>query len=178
MSMLRKEVNSLLVKMQNGDEESKNVLFEKTYNHLKIVVYPYLRNKNDLEDVLEETYLRIFKYYKSFDPNKDGYNWICKIAQNVALDWDRSPQCVSLDEVKECALPNDLEEEFAAKDEVKRLLQEYSERDQRIMYLRFWMDITIEEIARLLGMGKSNVHKRISKITKEKLAKKRERVEK
>lgn len=172
MSVLRKDVNKVLIKIKKGDEESKNVLFEKTYNHLKNIAYPYVRNKADIEDVLIESYLRIYQYVATFDPNKDGYNWMCKIVQNVARDWDKNFfQGVSLEDARQNLPIIEMEEMIATKDEVQRLLESYSERDRKMMYFRFWENRTIEEIAKALGMGKSNVHKQISKILKEILQK-------
>ena len=179
MSILRKDVNKVLIKIKKGDEESKNVLFEMTYNHLKSIAYPYVRDKADVEDVLIEAYLRIFQYVATFDSNKDGYNWMCKIVQNVARDWDKSFfKGVSLEDVEQNVPIIEMEETIAMQDEVQRLLQPYSERDRKMMYLRFWENRTIEEIAKSLGMGKSNVHKRISKILEEILQKEKNRVEK
>ncbi len=179
MSILRKDVNKILIKIKKGEEESKNVLFEKTYNHLKIIAYPYVRNKADLEDVLVESYLRIYQYVSSFDPKKDGYNWMCKIVQNVAWDFGKDVFAeVSLEELDPNSHTIELEEMIATKDEVQRLLQPYPERDRKMMYFRFWENRTIEEIAEALEMKKSNVHKRISKILKEILQKEKNRVEK
>ena len=179
MSILRTDVNKILIKIKKGEDESKNVLFEKTYNHLKRIAYPYVRNKADVEDVLVEAYLRIYQYVSSFNNKKDGYNWMCKIVQNVARDWDKDFfQSVSLEDIERSAQVIETEELIAEKDEVDRLLQPYSERDRKMMYLRFWENRTIEEIAEALGMGKSNVHKQISKILKEILQKEKNRVEK
>ena len=168
MSILRKDVNNILLKIKTGDKQSKNDLFEKTYNHLKIIAYPYVYNKDDIEDVLTDAYLRFFQYIDSFDPKKDGYNWMCKIVQNVARAWGKSGrQDVPLEEIADRAQLFDLEEVIATEDEVQALLKDYSLRDQQIMKLRFWGDKTIETIALTLNMGKSNVHKRISKILNE-----------
>lgn len=168
MSILRKDVNKILIRIQKGEEKSKNVLFEMTYNHLKVIAYPYVRNKADLEEVLIDAYLRIYQYATGFDAKKDGYNWMCKIVQNVARDFNKSVfQELSLEEVEPTAPFIETEENIALKDEVQRLLQPYPERDRKMMYLRFWEDRTIEEIAKALDMKKSNVHKRISKILKE-----------
>ena len=179
MSILRKDVNKFLIKIKKGDEESKNVLFKKTYNHLKIIAYPYVRNKADVEDVLVDAYLRMYQYVATFDPKKDGYNWMCKIVQNVARDWDKDFfEGVSLAVAEQNGPIIEVEEMIATKDEVQRWLQSYPERDRKMIYLRFWKNRTIEEIARTLEMKKSNVHKRISKILKEILQKESNRVEK
>ncbi len=167
MSILRKDANKLLMKIKEGDEQSKNVLFKKTYNHLKVIAYPYVYNKDDIEDVLVEAYLRIFQYINSFDTTKDGYNWICKIVQNVARDFGKDIQGVPLEEAAERPQVIDFEDMIATADEVQYLLKDSSSRDKQIIYLRFWQDKTMEAIALELNMGKSNVHKRISKILKE-----------
>ena len=179
MSILRKDVNKILIKIKKGEEESKNVLFEKTYNHLKRIAYPYVRNKADVEDVLVDAYLRIFQYVSTFDPKQDGYNWMCKIVQNVAWDWNKQySQEMPFDDIAPSSQIIETEELIADKDEVERWLRSYSERDRKMMYLRFWENRTIEEIAKALEMKKSNVHKRISKILKEILQKEKNRVEK
>lgn len=179
MSILRKDVNKILIKIKKGDEESKNVLFEKTYNHLKIIAYPYVRNKADVDDVVTAAYLKIYQYIYSFDPQKDGYNWMCKIVQNVAWDWNKQySQEVPLEDIPPSSQVIDIEEIIATRDEIKRWLQPYPEHDRKMIYLRVWENRTIEEIAEELGMKKSNVHKRISKILKEILQKEKNRVEK
>ena len=179
MSILRTDVNKILIRIKKGEEESKNVLFRKTYNHLKCVAYPYVRNKANLEDVVIESYLRIYKYVNSFDCKQDGYNWMCKITQNVARDWDKDePQEISLQEVGQNSQVLEMEEMIALKDEVERLLRPYGERDRKMIYFRFFENKTIEEIAQDLQMGKSNVHKRISKILQEILRKEKNKVEK
>ena len=179
MSILRTDVNKILIRIQKGEEESKNVLFEKTYNHLKRIAYPYVRNKNNVEDVLEDAYLKMFQYVYSFDPKQDGYNWMCKIVQNTAWDWNKQySQEIPLEDIEPSSQVIEIEDMIADKDEVGRWLQPYSERDRKMMHLRFFEDKTIESIAEALGMGKSNVHKRISKITKEILKKEKNRVEK
>ena len=164
MSILRTDVNKILIKIKNGEEESKNVLFEKTYNHLKRIAYPYVRNKADVEDVLIEAYLKIFQYVDSFDGKKDGYNWMCKTVQNVARDCGKKFSKETPLEELEYSRAFEVEDMILERDEVQRLLQPYSERDRKMIYLRFWENKTIEEIAEELQMGKSNVHKQISKI--------------
>ena len=72
----------------------------------------------------------------------------------------------------------EMEEMIALKDEVERLLRPYGERDRKMIYFRFFENKTIEEIAQDLQMGKSNVHKRISKILQEILRKEKNKVEK
>ena len=168
MSTLREDVNRLLAGVKSGKEDSKEKLFELTYNHLKIIARIYVYDKNDVEDVLQIAYLKVFKHIKSFNLSKDGYNWLCKIVQNVAYTLRRkTPTCVSLDDYSQCADSRDIMDYISAKEEIYRYLENYSERDRQLIYLRFYEDYCYSEIAEKMNMKKSNVHRRISKIVKE-----------
>lgn len=179
MSFLGKSVNKILMKIKKGNVESKNVLLKNTYNHLKKLACNYVRNKDDLEDVLSVSYDKVFQRLDTFDFKKDGYNWMCKIMQHTAYDFNKKyTREIPFEEVIEPTHPEDFEEKILLKDQIDRLLQTYSERDQNLMHLRFWENRTIEEIAEELDMGKSNVHKRLHIILSEMFEKLENKVEK
>lgn len=74
MSVFKNDVNRILLRIQQGDEQGKELLFERTYNHLKGIAYRYLRDKNDVEDTLSNAYLKAFSSIRTFDKTKDGYS--------------------------------------------------------------------------------------------------------
>ncbi len=178
MSVWKHEINRILLRIQQGDERSKEVLFENTYNHLKAIARRYLRDKNDVEDVLSNAYLKVFRSIHSFDKTKDGYNWLCKIVQNEAYDFNKKTlDYLPIEEEIVGVEQIDFTESLSQADEIWRWLKEYSQADQRMIYLKFWEDYSYAEIAKILGMKKSNVHKRVSKIIKEILQKSQNRVD-
>ena len=172
MSFLRERTNKLLLRIKKGDEKSKNLLFECTSNHLIVVARKFLDNKNNLEDVVSSAYLRAFDYISSFNPSQDGYNWLCKIVQNLCYDYNKKEQkWVPIDSAFGIAAADDIETQFVQKNMIEEYLSVYSELDKRFIYLRFWEDRSFSEIAHLTGSKKSYVHKRVSKILKEILKK-------
>ena len=82
-------VNSLLKKIKKGNIDAFEKLYECTYNHLQLIVRKYLKNADLLEDVMQELYMRVFKYVKNADLEQDGYNWMCKIAENCAYEFNK-----------------------------------------------------------------------------------------
>lgn len=64
-------------------------LFAKTANHLKIIAARYLIDKSLIEDAVVEAFARIQIYIDKFDPNRDGYNWLCKIVENEARNLNK-----------------------------------------------------------------------------------------
>ena len=59
------------------------------------------RNDTDAEDVVQEAYLRAFKFFGSFH-GTDGRSWLLAIVRNTCYTWmqhNRSPAlCVPLDD--------------------------------------------------------------------------------
>lgn len=164
MSQFSKKVNSILFKLKAGDASQQKVLFDTTYRHLKSVAYRYAADKNDCEDILLEAYLRAFQYIKSFDWTKDGYNWLCKIVQNTAADFNRNRfRCDCMRDIEKSGTES-FENSVAEKDMVWRELEKLSEEDREILLLRFWENCTIKEISARISRSSSWVHRRISKI--------------
>ena len=172
MSRLGKDVNKLLQGIKDGRDEDKQLLFETTYNHLKIVARRYVHNQNDVEDVLQTVYLRVFSYIGSWNSSKDGYNWICRIVQNEAYRLnEKNPSHLPLEEYAKSPVSKDITDEISARDEIERYLSVYSELDKELVLLKYGHNYSYGEIAKQLKLKKSTVHRRVSMITKEILEK-------
>ena len=73
-------------------ETSKVALFEKTmvphldaaYNLARWIT----RSAQDAEDVVQEAYLRAYRYFDSYS-GMDGRSWILTIVRNTSLSWRR-----------------------------------------------------------------------------------------
>lgn len=172
MDQFNKNVNLILLALKNGDESKQRELFDLTYNHLKIIALMYAKDKNDWEDILIEAYFKAIRYISSFDNGKSGYNWLCKIVQNVAYNFDKKTEShISISSIKLevfTSLEADIVDAQALIYEIKQL----NEEDQRLLYLKYWEDKTYREIAKIVDGKKSTIHKRILQlveILKEKL---------
>ena len=106
--------------------------------------------------------MRVFKYIGTADLTKDGYNWLCKIVQNVANDFKRKTEGnFPLEEISATRADESIEDAIADKDMLLRELGKLTEYDRQIMLLRFWQDHTIDQIAAETKRSKSAIHKRI-----------------
>lgn len=166
MSQLRKVVNPILRAIKEGNESKKHNLFEETCNHLLGVASRYAINKDDCEDIVLDAYMKAFRYVHSFDEKADGYNWLCKIVENVAKDYNKK---ITITETLE-----DFEKEIAftrspgieTKADLNQELLKLSARDQKILYLRFWEGLSLEKVGEIVGVSKSYVHKRECQLLK------------
>ncbi len=164
--MLETIVNKLIKDIQSGIDKCED-LYSATYNHLEVVALNYLFYKKDVEDVLSEAYCRVFKYVKSADTTRNCYGWMCRIVQRVAYEYNGSHKVTEeIDNISESALFCDIEDYVSEKSDLLAALQTLSSADQKLMYLRFWEDLTYEEIAKRLGLKKNAVYKRIKTVLK------------
>ena len=167
MSKFRNEINSILRKLQNGDTSQQKVLYDGTINYLKMIALRYAVDKNDCEDILNDAYFRMFRYIKSADTERDGYNWMCKIVQNASYDFNKKVMpSVPLEDISLKVIVGDYEGDLIDKDELVRHMLELSEDEQKLIYYRFYEDMSYDEIAEKIGTKKSTAHKRIVAVIK------------
>lgn len=172
MSNYRHQVNTLLFKIKCGDKSKIDDVYLITFNHLKFVALHYLYNKRDFEDALSETYYRALKYIKNFNIFKDGYNWLCRIVQNVAYDMNNVNGHYVLESnllVDDFNFSNEIDR-MLDKDALYRYIKTFPKIDRQIIYYRFYVNLSYSEIAQKLNRAKSYVYNRV-KILSEKILK-------
>ncbi|GAC1404432.1 MAG: sigma-70 family RNA polymerase sigma factor [Chloroflexota bacterium] len=120
------------------------------------VAIQVLRNPTDAEDALQEAFLKAYVYLDSYSPSYRFYTWFSTIVRNAALshlrarDWYISPlndelvrpvRSVWEDSPELMALAASRHE--MVRDAVNVLPERY----RRVLVLRYWHDLTYEEIA-------------------------------
>jgi RNA polymerase sigma factor (sigma-70 family) len=125
-------------------------------------VLGYLRARGaaEAEDLLEEVFLQLVRDLARFEGNERDFRaWVFTIAHNRLVDErrrrGRRPIEPAAEEVIESAGPRgDAEAEALdriATDDVRRIIACLSPDQQSVLLLRIIGDLTIEEVARVLG---------------------------
>ena len=162
MSQLGEKVNKLLRRIKDGDKESFQQLHKLTYNHLTVVAMNYLYSSENLKDVLNESYFRVFRYIDSYDTKKDGYNWMCNIVQNVAYKYNKKFNVtVEINKIETHKLFYELDDNIIDNASLLQAIKSLGGEEQELIYLRFWEDLSFAEIAAQKGMKKPTVYKKI-----------------
>lgn len=131
-----------------------------------------LRHPADAEDALQEAFTKAYMYLDSYSPQYRFYTWFSRIVRNVALshlktrDWLISPLA------EDMAVPvrSVVEEspELAAlassrADIVREAVKLLPDRYRRVLVLRYWHDLSYEEIAvvtqQSLAAVKTQIHR-------------------
>lgn len=163
-----KDVNEYLLKIQQGDLTYVQPLYDRTFYHLYGMALLYLVNKSFAEDVVAETFVHVISYVHSFKSTENGYNWLCKIAQNIARSKNLKEKRIADAEATYINDHKEFIENDPGFDEVEFFftIRDLDEIDQVVAVHRFYLGETQEEIGRHLNISKSAVNQRLKKIYK------------
>lgn len=78
-------IETYIKKIAESDKEALALLYEKTYAAVYGFALSILKNRQDAEDVLHDTYIQIWNAADSYTPAGKPLAWIFTIARNLAL---------------------------------------------------------------------------------------------
>jgi RNA polymerase sigma-70 factor (ECF subfamily) len=167
----------LVAQAREGDARSFSELVRRYENKIFRLAQHVTQNREDAEDVLQETFMKAYEHLDQFQGNSKFYTWIVRIAVNQALmklrrrKTDRS---VSLDEtidtgddtvVREIAGWDEDPEARYGREELGQILNtavESLEPPYRSVFvLRDVDELSTEETAEVLGLSVPAVKSRL-----------------
>jgi len=134
------------------------------------VAYSVLRNAADAEDAVQETYLRVLRHRDSLTEIREPRVWLVRIVWNVVLDRKRRsktrPETDDIDDIARLLPAAGLtaEERVASSQHhatVLRAVEQLPEKEQRVLILSAFEELSSVEIAQVLGTTESTVRSRL-----------------
>lgn len=83
------DVSALLARVREGDREAFMSLVQRYQQKVFVMAYSILRNKEDALDVVQETFLRLFRKIGTYRPGNNFQGWLLQIAKNLSIDYFR-----------------------------------------------------------------------------------------
>jgi RNA polymerase sigma factor (TIGR02999 family) len=162
-------VSELLAKWRAGDEESLRGLVPLVYNELRRLARGQLRNERpdhslQATALVHEAYLRLAKQGPMDFENRSHFLAICaQLMRQILVQHARRRNAakrgggykLQLDE--ETALERSRDIDLVALDDALNALSELDPQQSRIVELRFFAGLSIEETARVLNVSPATV---------------------
>ena len=77
----------LMQKVSLGDERAFSELYTLTINKMRKTAWSISSTPSDIEDILQDAYLKIWRHASRFDPNRASpISWMTTIVRNTAID--------------------------------------------------------------------------------------------
>lgn len=160
---------ALIRRATQGDAAAWEPLMQAHQQAVFRLCYLLLGDPDDAEDVAQETFLRAWNYLKRFDATRPLRPWLLSIASNLASNRRRSAgrYLAALtrafrDEHK----PIPIEEKNLQSNDANELwtaVQTLNMPDQQIIYLRYFLDLSVNETAQVLQVAEGTVKSRLNR---------------
>lgn len=79
----------------NKEEASVRVIYNETYRLLFHIAFSYLHQKEDTEDIVSETYKRMFEANKSLLDKNNFTSYMATICKNLSIDFLNKRKLIS-----------------------------------------------------------------------------------
>jgi RNA polymerase sigma-70 factor (ECF subfamily) len=151
-----KLINGLLEGVSRGDERSLTLLYEKTSARLFYIALGITKNRASAEDVLQESFIRVVKHAASFKKKDNGYGWLCTVVRNAALSYIKKQRPEEdIDEFYSLQDERESPQKNETRIEVQEALSKLEKSERRLVWLKYFGDYTLREIAVIEGIPKS-----------------------
>ncbi len=161
------EDEALVRRVLNGEVEAFSSLIER----YKVAVFNLcsrmLNDPDEAEDASQEVFLRAYNQLHTYQPGRRFSTWILSIASHYCIDMLRRRRPVmDLDSIAFWKASDQPEPEESAvagenRDEVRDLLKKLPEKYRSVTILRYWQDLSYEEIAEATGLSVATVKTRL-----------------
>jgi RNA polymerase sigma-70 factor (ECF subfamily) len=155
----------LVGRLANGDEQALRELLRRYERPLSHFIYRHTGGR-DVEDLYQETWLRVVHHAARFDRRRRFSTWLFHIAVNLCRDWHRRPPPEPVEPPHDSG-SDDLPATEARLD-AQRLLAMLPELQREVLLLRYYQDLTEDEVAQILdcprGTVKSRLHNALARL--------------
>ena len=153
-----------------GDHDAFAKLVEVYQGPVYNLAYRMLGTAADAEDATQESFLRAYTRLDTYDPGRKFSSWILSVASHYCVDRlrRRRGRNVSMEDVRGWRwIPDDdpKPEEYAARHEreatIRRMLGDLPPQYRLVIVLRYWQDLSYEEIAEITESTQSAIKSRL-----------------
>ena len=161
------------------DPKTQNEAFQKLLHNYQKPLYYHIRNivlnHDDADDVLQNTFIKVFQNLKNFKGDSKLFSWMYRIATNEALTFIKQKaqkNKTSTEELNAKTIDNLQSDVYFEGDEIQIKLQKaialLPHKQQLVFKMKYFEELKYEEIATILetsvGALKASYHHAVKKI--------------
>jgi RNA polymerase sigma-70 factor (ECF subfamily) len=159
--------------------KTQNVAFQKLlrdyqrplYNHIRNIVL----NHDDADDVLQNTFIKVFQYLKDFKGESKLFSWMYRIATNEAITFinKKAKRNGTTSEAMQTRIVDNLKADtYFDGNEIQIKLQKavalLPQKQQLVFKMKYYEELKYEELSEILGTSvgalKASYHHAVKKI--------------
>lgn len=163
---------ALVFAAKNGNDKCFEELYKLYYQKIYALALTTLKNADDAEDALQLTFITAWQYLSRLE-NADAFNtWLQRITLNqcysilrrkrVSLSLDTNDEPLAFDETdEELVLPQLYAERSDLSFRLTGIINELSDVQRQSIMLYYFSELSVEEIAAVMGCSEGTVKSRL-----------------
>jgi RNA polymerase sigma-70 factor (ECF subfamily) len=168
------EDRRLIKQSQRGDTAAFAELYRRYSRRIYHTIYRLLRNRDDADDVLQNTFLNAWRSITCFKGDSEFFTWLYRIATNLAISHQRRRGSKKEKPIPEddgsgniydppapASHPGENLESQEDITELRRAMQKLSEDHRIIICMKDIQEMSYEEIAQALDIPIGTVRSRL-----------------
>lgn len=171
----------LIEAFRKGDDKAFEEIVRRYQRQVANIIYLTLGNREEVDDLSQEVFVRVFRSLDRFEFDSSLYSWIYRIAVNLCIDEIRKKKIrklIPLDFLTEQKLEGEKrsKETLTGSDElllkekteiIREALGKLSPLHRTVILLREYQDLSYGEIAKTLRISPQAVKSRIFRAREE-----------
>lgn len=166
---MSEQVNDWLARARKGDDEAFALLVETYQKPVYNLCYRMLGDSQEAEDASQESFWRAYRALHRYDPQRSFITWLLSIAAHFCIDQQRRRRLpvFSIDLITEEIVPDNSPNPETSADQseqdrmLHQLMAEMKPQDRAALVLRYWYDLSDQEISQVLSTSVSAVKSRL-----------------
>jgi RNA polymerase sigma-70 factor (ECF subfamily) len=153
----------LVTKAAAGSREAFDGLVDLHYQAVYAHAYRILRSSEDASDATQTTFVKALRSIREFDVDRPMRPWLYRICGNVCIDIARSRHRTNEPIEKHCYMLEsgdnleDAAEQSDLKDKILKAILNLPEKYRRILILRHYEQMAVEDIADALDAPEGTI---------------------
>ena len=158
------EITELLQAWSNGDTQALDRLMPLVDKELRKIAHKYMRNERpghilQTTALVNEALIRLIRENISWENRKQFYALVAKRMRQVLVDYARKVKKAEYIDVDDAVIPDKKSKELLMLDEALTKLARTDERMATIVECRYFIGLTLREMAELFGVSQSTVER-------------------
>lgn len=171
----------LVDRILNGDHDAFGALYNRYATRVLTYAVKRTRNQEDAQDIVQETFLKVFQHLPNLRETGKFSTWMFGIAFKLCVDTlrqgQRHPECTSLSRVSDEAIALEAAAIIAERNTVqqatnrwlverlRKVLAQLRDSERLLLHLKL-KGISSKEIAKILGLTEAAVKNRLKRARK------------
>ena len=165
--MKQNEETILVQAASKGDTDSFSRLCERYYSAIVAIAYSQLYDRGLAEDAAQEAFFFAFRDISKLKNANHFGRWLASICRNISSDMAKARRRDKLIPIEDCVLPANDDNKKGNYDEVvKRIIAGLPVKAREVIYLRYYNQMSYQEISKLLGISQEAVNGRLRRAKK------------